>query len=170
MNILALDLGRLTGWAYDFDSSIQFGTWELAKESELRSARKLRLDRRLDPRIVSFLAHLNESARPYLSSCSWLVFEDVRFAESTAQCQLWASFRGALWAFADRYDIRVDCLETGKLKMFTTGRGDATKEAMEAYARRRWPDCFRNNPFLRPDDNAVDALCLLKWAKSIFKT
>jgi Holliday junction resolvasome RuvABC endonuclease subunit len=90
-----------------------------------------------------------------------LVFEDVKFASSQAQAHLWASFRGVVWTWAARNHICIDCLDTSKLKLWTTGHGNATKEAMKIAACKRWPDVVKSGH----DDNAIDAICLLQWAR-----
>jgi len=130
MRILALDLGTKTGWAisgYHF-SAVFAGTWVLETPRGMRYAKKLRMDRRLDPRVMALVNHLGEVHRQ--TPLGYIVFEDVRFASSQAQAHLWASFRGAVWAFAHLNGIQTECLDTGKLKIFATGSGSADKPAM----------------------------------------
>jgi Holliday junction resolvasome RuvABC endonuclease subunit len=174
---LALDLGTKTGFAYFSrpSESIMAGTWILETPQGMRYAKKLRMDRRLDPRVMALVNNLETLRRK--SSIDWIFFEDVRFASSQAQAHLWASFRGAVWAFAHLNGIQVDCLDTGKLKKFATGSGAADKPAMAAALVRRFPDRFAHEKELVEclqtrtllDDNAVDAIHLLNWAQSILK-
>lgn len=164
MKILALDLGTQLGWAsYESNEfeSIHASTLVLAGAGDLKYAKKLRMDRRLDIRVMAFTDWL--WAKPKFD---WIIFEDVRFASSQAQAHLWASFRGIVWAYAHRTGTQPECLDTSKLKLWTTGHGNATKEMMLASATKRWPRHVRAGM----DDNACDALCLLMWAKETIKT
>ena len=88
-----------------------------------------------------------------------VVFEDVRFAKSLAQVQLWSSFSGALWALFANY-ASIAAVPTGELKKFATGMGDADKTDMRAAAVRRWANGVVENW----DDNAVDAWWLRQIA------
>lgn len=172
MKILALDLGSDTGFAfYGFQhEETVFGTWNLATRKNLQYAAKLRMDRKLDIRALALWTRLQN-----YRDTDYIFFEDVRFARSQAQAHLWASFRGVVWAFASSIGCQTECLDTGKLKSFATGRGDAKKPQMAAAWVRKHPgryvlekelvkDTF-SGTFL--DDNAVDALHLLDWAKSL---
>jgi Holliday junction resolvasome RuvABC endonuclease subunit len=176
MDILALDLGTKTGWATASGSTnniVQAGTWELAIAKDLKYAKKLRMDRRLDIR-ASRLAHHLQTFHAN-NRLDWIFFEDVRFAHSQAQAHLWASFRGVVWAFAHQHSIEIDCLDTGKLKKFATGNGGAQKPDMAVALVRTYPGSYRaENGLVRDlktgtllDDNAVDALHLLDWALTL---
>jgi len=175
--ILSLDLGTKTGWALSPGSLayVPAGTWVLESPTGMRYAKKLRMDRRLDPRVMALVNHLGEVHEK--TPLDYIVFEDIRFASSQAQSHLWGSFRGALWAFAHLNEIQVDCLDTGKLKKSATGSGSADKPAMAAALVRGFPalfahekglvKCLRTGTLL--DDNAVDAIHLLNWAQSVLK-
>lgn len=177
-NVLALDLGTNTGFAGAGPGWGVAGAWELATDRDLRLQKDQRMDRRLDIRVANFVQHLRciHSNR----RLSWIVFEDVRFARSQAQAHLWASFRGALWAFANENGIKTDCLETGKLKIFATGSGAAKKDDMARALVRQDPQIYelrdgavwltRSNPAQLLTDDAVDAIFLLKWAAQLLKT
>lgn len=158
--ILSLDLGTNLGWAkYCHVNGVTAGTMVLASDKNLRHAKALRMDRRLDIRIQALSLWLE--AQPV----DFLVWEDVRFASSQAQAHLWASLRGVLWSFAARRGILTDCLDTGKLKKWTTGSGAADKPAMEAAVRRRWPELVEPGY----DDNTYDALALLQFFREKIK-
>lgn len=160
-SVLALDLGTSLGWATvkAFDK-FEAGTEVLATPKNLKLAKNLRMDRRLDIRASRMAYWLSNQPSPDL-----LVFEDVRFASSQAQAHLWASFRGIVWAYAHEHAIVTDCLDTSKLKLWTTGAGNATKEMMAAAAAKRWPWLGTD----KYDDNAVDAICLLQWARETYR-
>lgn len=159
MNVLALDLGTNLGWAR-LRTVTEAGTVLLGTDKDLRLAKKARLDRRLDIRVRALVDWLD--CQGPINLC---VFEDVRFASSQAQAHLWASFRGAIWAWAAHSAMQIDCIDTGKLKLWTTGAGNATKEMMAAAAAKRWP--WLNTD--RLDDNGVDAVCLLQWAREAYR-
>jgi len=164
MRVLALDLGTRLGWAHGQTSGLteDFGTELLAPESILKAARRERFDRRLDPRIPRLFSFLKDVHRVF--PLDWIVFEDVQFASTTLQAHLWASLRGTVWVFAAENRLKIDCLATGKLKLFATGHGGADKASMER-ALRRDPKFSEKEM----DDNAVDAVHLLKWSQHILK-
>ena len=176
MRILALDLGTHTGWAHFDGVEIHAATLTLATDRDLKLAKRLRMDRRLDPRAIKFALFLQESLRA--GRIDWLVFEDVKFAKSRAQAHLWGTFRGILWATAALKGIDIECVYTGKLKKFATGSGSADKDQMAAALVRKYPGRFQLEKGLVRDskhgtlldDNAVDALHLLHWAVLNLKT
>lgn len=176
MKILALDLGTTTGWAIRLNGKLRAGSVLLATEKQLAAQRKVRGDRRNDCRIRAlwnFIEDMDESAGPFDA----IVFEDVQFVRSTAQAHLWASFRTVIWLYAYQNDLLTECLATGKLKIFATGAGSATKEMMAAALARNHPDkvgfyacalrLLDTDTIL--DDNAVDAIHLLLWAEKTLK-
>jgi Holliday junction resolvasome RuvABC endonuclease subunit len=151
--ILALDLGTKTGVAMNYGLLPGAQTLQLATAKEVAAWGKERLTRRCDPRISRLFNQLILVERPEI-----VVFEDVEFSTYTKQTQLWSAFRTAVWlAFAGDC---IECVPVTTLKKFATGSGAADKEAM----RRAM---FTQFPQTRPDldDNAIDALWVLKWAE-----
>jgi len=157
MNILALDFGTATGYCLGNGLEIlDAGTWQLASKKEIPEWRRLRWDRKKDPRI----SRLWELLWKRISHPDWVVFEDVEFSSYTKQNQLWSSFRAVAWL---RFPMaRFECVPVGTLKKFATGSGNATKEMMRA-ALKRHTD-YGSAAFGR-DDNAVDAIWVWLWAK-----
>jgi len=178
MNILALDLGTRTGYAYNNGNHFECGTWILGSPKELAAQKKARFDRRTDVRVVELWSRLRHD---FLKcAIDYVVFEDVQFSSSTMQTQLWASFRTTVWLAARLGTgnvIPVECAPTGTLKKFA-GHGGANKEAMARFL------CQRDNRFCRIgsanpkfffrkseeqlqeiDDNAIDAVWVWKWAQ-----
>jgi len=162
MKILALDLGTTTGYAMDDNGKRSLaGSWPLATSKEVTAWGKTRLTRRQDPRpmrLFSKMTQLSEdTALPDI-----IVFEDVEFSTYTLQTQLWAALRTAVWFWAHFRDIRhIDCVGVTTLKKFATGHGGATKDMMLSALKKRWPGRETGC-----DDNAVDAIFLLEWART----
>lgn len=159
MNILGVDLGRKTGLAYhDAGGLYVCHTLALATSAEERKWSNERMDRRRDPRVERLhrhLCNLNEDVGGF----DIVVFEDVEFASSTYQVQLWSAFRTALWlAFPNAV---VDCVNVKILKKFATGSGGADKSYMSAALKAQYRELW--TPTL--DDNAIDAAWLKIWAK-----
>lgn len=177
MNILALDLGTHTGYAYNHGSNFFCGTWDLATPREVRDQRRCRGDRRGDLRVFRLTQHIRELLNAY--PFDFIVFEDVQFSSSTMQTQLWASLRTAVW-LADNVpnsETVIDCVPVGTLKKFA-GHGGASKEDMAAFLMKtdtRFCRIGKLNPKfffraseenLKPiDDNSIDAVWIWKWAK-----
>jgi Holliday junction resolvasome RuvABC endonuclease subunit len=165
--ILALDLGTHCGWAYRSRSGdITAGTWELAKAADITKAGKLRMDRRLDPRIPALYRRLRSVWNDNVGEgpnnpIDFIVFEDVQFSSFTQQTQLWSSLRAAVWLFAYLHQIPTDCIPVKTLKLFATGSGAADKEFMIECAAKLFPE------IVLIDDNCADALHILRWAFSI---
>lgn len=157
MQILALDLGTHAGFAYGSGTEvIKAGTWTLATPKEITAWGKQRLTRRNDPRMRRFQQELCRIPTPDL-----VVFEDVEFQTYTLQCQLWSAFRTTLWLSFES-DTLFDCVDVSRLKRFAAGHGGATKEAMASALFKQYPG-FKN---WKLDDNAIDAIWILKWAQT----
>jgi Holliday junction resolvasome RuvABC endonuclease subunit len=171
IDILSLDLGTKTGYALGRRDP-EIGTWTLATEKELRDQKKLRFDRRLDCRIGRLYDYVVGAIR--LFSPRFIVFEDVQFSSYTAQTQLWASLRAAVWLASWTHpDTFLDCVPVTTLKLFTTGHGGANKDRMARSLVSAMPERLgwkmqavwdrRTEELL--DDNAVDALAIWRWAQ-----
>lgn len=170
--VVAFDLGTKTGVAIRWDGElVHASTTCLASAKELREAKKIDESLRAhDPRAhaahdlvrgwIEYHDRLNAEAPAGspVFGCA-LAWEDVQFSTSTAQTQLWASLRTALWLAArtatrwTRHPIPV-----GTLKKFATGAGNADKEEMAAALLEKYPGEMSLPRLL--DDNAVDAIWL----------
>jgi Holliday junction resolvasome RuvABC endonuclease subunit len=179
MRLLALDLGTKTGWALlDNDGSVRSGTWTLGTDKELAQAKAMKLDRCCDFRPSRLFDRINE-LKPEL-----IYFEDVQFASTQLQAQLWGSLRGIVTLFFPAAKIRA--VPVGTLKKFATGKGNALKPAMAAalekapgffmgVTRRGKPQLFKTPTLvdvitaaqqaIPVDDNEVDAIHLLNFAR-----
>lgn len=163
MKILALDLGTHTGFALEADDyPLACGTFELGGPARNNPSMDMRFFR-----LLGWIEGICTSFRP-----DKIVYEDVQFVKSRLQAHLWATWRAAVWLAAWKHNITVACCPTGTLKKFATGDGHADKIAM-ARALAMNPRFIRVNDGVIDavtkatlDDNAVDALHLLRWAQS----
>lgn len=165
-SLIALDLGTRTGVATTTivpegtPTSLKLETVVLATDAELRRYKAASASedpmRDFDPRIQTLWTTLNEKIKT-LPSPVWVAFEDVRFAKSLAQAQLWSSFRGAVWSLPIESG-RFFSVNTSTLKKFAGAKG-AKKDAMMVAFRKRFS---YTGPEL--DDNLVDAAWILTWA------
>lgn len=154
MNILALDLGSTTGYAFDDGGLPTCGSTEWATKAELSKAKKGRMDRRCDVRVVAFAHWL----RAFHDQVDMVVFEDVEFIKYRMQAQLWASYRTAVWLTFPSH--KIECVSLKTLKKFA-GHGGADKDMMRSFLVRKHPELFD----MSLDDNAIDATWLWLWAK-----
>lgn len=152
MVILALDFATATGWAlFDGPALRAAGTWHLPPP-----ARGAGQDMRAyDPRPQALALRLQAMA----ARADVLAFEDVQFATSTAQTQLWASLRTAAWLALP--GVRWMSAPPQVLKKLATGKGNADKEAMRSALP---PDVADLMDMVGADDNAVDAYWAGRWA------
>ncbi len=129
------------------------GVFKLATAKEMAAERVRGRDRTRDIRV----SRLFKSLKKLCDGIKFdlIVFEDVKFSVSTAQTQLWSSLRAAVW---NSNDAPIEVLHTGGLKIFATGKGNATKEMIEAAFKRKFPG--RDSV----DDNERDAVFLMEWA------
>lgn len=164
MNVLALDLGTKTGYAYNRGDKFIAGTWTLASAKEVTAWGKVRLNRRNDPRIERLCDHISDICIwPGVGAFDAIVFEDVQFVSTTFQAHLWAGLRSAVWLCGKTEHF--DCVPVATLKKFATGNGGATKQAMaqHLFRSKHLPRFEAGLPGL--DDNGVDAVWLWHWAQ-----
>jgi Holliday junction resolvasome RuvABC endonuclease subunit len=152
MKTLSIDLGTKTGYAYwENDELKTCGTELLIKPKEVTLNRKAGIDRSKDPRVF----RLHQFVRQFKPD--EVVFEDVLFASTQMQAQMWSSLRAALWTALP--DARFYAVPVQTLKVFATGKGNAQKEDM---ARALELKCMPLPPL---DDNGVDAIWLGLWLR-----
>jgi hypothetical protein len=168
-NILALDLGTNTGYAFNNGHHFECGTILLATDREIKQWGKDRSRRRCDPRVLRLhtrLVILQDKHR-----FTRVVFEDVQFGSTTYQTQLWSSFRTAVWlSFPSEI---IECVPVQTLKLFATGHGGADKASMARSLVRhdkRFIETKRGVILeasgAQIDDNAVDAVWMHRWAQT----
>ena len=148
--IVALDLGRRTGWA-----CIRGGLEPLMASGvyELYNPRKKSSDyedgERFDA-LVKFLIRLHD-----ITSFTHLAFEQVHPSthKSGRQSQLWPGYRAVVLQWCRSAGIQAIPLHTATIKKSFAGNGRAGKEEMLASAR--------DKGYLPFDDNECDALATL---------
>ena len=165
-NTLGLDLGTKTGWCVSIDGKVKkVGTWVLASKAELDEERKTGLDRRADVRFFDLFDKIAATIDKW--AINRVVFEDVQFSTTTAQTQLWASLRSAIWAVAKARapHLEIYTVPVATLKKFATGHGTAEKSDMfEALLK---VDLHLGGELSQLDDNAVDATWLALYSNAV---
>ena len=152
--ILCLDLGTVTGWALGDASFTQSGRQEFKPRAKSYAED--------GTRYLAFRAWLqNFKTRQGLASghnaISAVYYERVSFVSTLLQIQCWAGLRAILQAFCEQHQIRCEGVPIGTIKKSATGKGNAEKKHMKAWAVQ--------NGFSPADDNEADALAILSWAR-----
>jgi hypothetical protein len=167
---LTVDIGTASGWSLKVGQEIRdSGTEVLASDEELRDQRKEGKERTGDIRFGRLIDFLERKALAH--GLDRLVIEDVIFARSPDQAQLWASLRAAIWVVARNLSLDVRCVPVATLKVFATGNGAADKSMMARSLAAAMPERYVQDPetgTLRClgralDDNEVDAIWLARY-------
>lgn len=145
MNILSLDLGTNTGYAYRLSSgSEMFGTWSFKPG-------------RFDGGGIRFLKFQRQLVQIHeLLGLEMVVFEEVRRHSSTDAAHCFGGLMAHLTSFCEERGIPYQGIPVGTIKKFWTGSGNAPKEKMMAVAAERG--------YPVGDDNQADAIALLHYA------
>lgn len=149
-SILALDLGRTTGWALARPEGQVHSGFEEFKPGRFESSGMALL------RFRNWLNVLHQQGGG-IGAC---VFEEVRRHNGTTAAHTYGEFLGQLKAWADEDHNKVPYLgvPVGTIKKFATGKGNAGKDEMIEAVRTSlgYPGVT--------DHNEADALALLHWA------
>lgn len=146
MRVLALDLGRRTGWTLgDENGYLDSGVHELYSE---RAGREFSDGERFDA--------LHEFLDKF-SDLDAVVYENVGGGTKGRQTVLWNGYRAILLRWAMRRDLTVISYTPGEIKKHATGKGNATKDEMIAAAVN-----YGKLPY---DDNEADAICMYYFWK-----
>jgi hypothetical protein len=154
MNILAIDLGTTTGWAYGDGSCVCNGNNYSGSESfkpkrfEGGGMRYLRFRRWLT------------DIKGHAGSLDAVYFEEVRRHLGVDAAHAYGGFMATLMAWCEHHQIPYSGVPVGTIKKFATGKGNASKDEMIEAAR------VATN-FLPIDDNEADAIHLLRYALSL---
>jgi hypothetical protein len=144
--ILALDLGTHTGWALrQRDGGIASGTQHFAPSRfEGGGMRFLRFKH--------WLTEIKQTA----DGLDAVFFEEVRRHVGVDAAHAYGGFLAHLTAWCEHHGIPYRGVPVGTIKKHATGKGNADKQAMIAFAKIKG--------FGLADDNEADALALLDWA------
>lgn len=154
MTVLALDLGSNMGWAVSEShqpvtpGNIAFGTQHFNPKGRTEGA---------GMRYFRFQSWLNEMARSASNPISAVYFEDVRARQPSVKADhAYGGFLATLTAWCEHHKIPYLGVYVGEIKKSATGKGNAKKEKMVFAAQMLGFDVS--------DDNAADAILLLKYA------
>jgi Holliday junction resolvasome RuvABC endonuclease subunit len=150
MPILALDPATNMGWAL---SPMISGVWDLS----------LRRDESMGMKFMRLRAKLNELTENY--QIKLVVYEAARNAMPKMQGSLvhQAQLQAIIIDWALLNNIESKGYSPKEIKKWATGNGNASKDAMVAFARKRWPEVTIL------DDNQADALALWQMATLEYK-
>ncbi len=146
MNLLAIDAATRLGWALRENGRIEHGVESFApNRHESAGMRWLKFRRWLE-----YIA--GEKFRPDL-----VVYEQWIATRTGNASEITAGFTTRIVEFCTERRIDYKGVPPADLKRFTTGKGNANKDAMVAAVERRWGRHIT-------DDNEADAFALLQWA------
>jgi hypothetical protein len=148
------------------------GTWVLATQDELQRQREEGKERTGDIRFFRLLELLLAIIQTGLER---IAFEDVQFATSQDQAQLWATLRTAIWVAAQGSTVEIFGVQVATLKKFATGNGRAKKPDMAQALCRVEPRKYRLDELgnVRElggrlvDDNEVDAIWVARYSEAV---
>ena len=173
MKTLTLDIGTDTGWVVMEDGlPLRSGTLHLATDDELELQRKEGRERTLDIRYSRIYAFIKEQVQEGVVR---IVFEDVEFASTRMQAQLWTSLRTAIWAAALlNPHISVFGVPVATLKQFAAGNGHVQKPEMARALVNLLPGSYqldgervRKLDGSPADHNEVDAIWLALYTQAV---
>ena len=157
MNLLALDLGTRTGWALSEGGRIESGVQDFTpRRGESAGMRYLHFNRWL------LRVHREGFREGQDRPCDLIVYEMPHLRGGAAATVL-AGLQTRVEEFCAARGIEHAPVHSATLKKFTTGSGRGDKNSMLVAADKRgWIP--RAPGDLYPDDNEVDAICLLHYA------
>jgi Holliday junction resolvasome RuvABC endonuclease subunit len=147
LKILAIDPGTKCGFAHSCGIS---GTWDLS----------VRRDESAGMRLIRLRGKLTEILED--EGVDILVFEANRNMKFGHAIRVSGEIQGVLQVWAIDKEVEYRAYSATELKKHATGKGNAGKDIMLAYAAKKWP----KKEF--KDDNEVDAVWLLDLAASQF--
>lgn len=164
MTIVGIDLGTTTGFARlvvnnPLGDSICALSIPLASQKLLSALKRTRGPRALrdyDPRPKYLKAALAQQIQCCPGPIK-IYFEDVQFAKSLAQAQLWSSLRGAMWTL----DAEFVAVPVQTLKAFAKAAGQSKADMADAL-KHTLPLARLENA----DDNQIDAIWLVLYGLS----
>ena len=155
MNILAHDLGTRTGWALSEGGRIESGVQDFTpRRGESAGMRYLHFNRWL------LRVHREGFREGQDRPCDLIVYEMPHLRGGAAATVL-AGLQTRVEEFCATHGIEHAPVHSATLKKFTTGSGRGDKDAMKIAAKERG---WLTRLFYIPEDDEVDAICLLHYA------
>lgn len=143
--ILALDLGTKTGWSLYKDGQITSGSQSFKTDRiDGGGMRYLRFQR--------WLAALKKEHKVIHE----IYFEEVRRHAGTQAAHVYGGFMSVLTMWCEEWTIPYQSVPVGTIKLFATGKGNASKEMMIEAAQKL--------DFNVSSDDEADAVHLLRYA------
>lgn len=142
MMLLALDLGTTTGFCCGNHEHLVSGVW-LLKQGRFDGG---------GMRFVKFRSELNEVGIAY--KLDRVAYEEVRRHIGTDAAHVYGGLQAILTEWCETNGIPYEGIPVGTIKKFATGKGNANKDAMVAYARRLGTHI--------ENDNEADAIALFQ--------
>lgn len=146
--LLALDLGRHTGWAAEVDGTVLHGMIDFGAQ---KSGGRFEGGGMCFLRMRRWLAELHDT-----SKIEEVVFEMVHRHLGTAAGHAYGGYLATLTAWCEERGVPYTGVPVQAIKKFATGRGNAKKELV-IEASKRWVVGGVK------DDNEADALALLYY-------
>jgi Holliday junction resolvasome RuvABC endonuclease subunit len=150
--ILALDFGQKMGWAvYYGPDDVLYGT-EIFKPGRHEGGGMVWV------RLRSWLRHMHDDHGPI----DRVYYEEVRRHKGTDAAHYYGGFLAGVTGWCERQNVPYLGVPVQHIKMFATGRGNASKEQVK--------DAMRKRGYEPADDNQADALALMtlaveRWVK-----
>ena len=151
MNILAIDIGTKTGWAFSEGGS---GVWDLSpRRHESQGMRGIKF---------------RQSLRAYKGLIDLIVYEEIARHRGTHAAHVYGGLLIVLQMFCEEQGVNYQGVPVGTIKKFATGKGNASKEMMIEAANQNFGfgSGVRHRDRSITDDNEADAICLLEYAKT----
>jgi len=147
MTILALDLGRQTGWAVLQNEITTMGT-EKFPEVKGESPGMLYL---------RFGGWLEKMHKIMMNKLALIIYEQA-YNKGDAATQVGVGLQTKVQEFCAKYEIECIMVKTSILKKYSTGNGGASNESMVEAVRAKG-----YNPL---NDDEADAFLMLEYAKN----
>tara|TARA_B100001123_G_scaffold330041_1_gene371792 strand:+ start:1948 stop:2409 length:462 start_codon:yes stop_codon:yes gene_type:complete len=136
MNAIGLDLGTHTGWASCRGgmSSLTYGTTNLKFDARFEGG---------GMRFLRFRQWLKELIK--LTNPEAIFYEEVRSHKGTAAAHVYGGLQAILTGLAEGQMIPYTGIPVGTIKMFATGRGNASKAEMIKAANQKYGGAANDN-------------------------
>lgn len=158
MNLLCLDLGSKTGWAFRTKEGRVFHGVFAPKAGRFEGGgmRYLKFSRWLDE-VTGNQWEPGKLFHELKDNRLLVVFEEVRRHQGVDAAHVYGGFLAHLTAWCDERGVPYQGVPVGTIKKHATGKGNASKDEVIAAMRRAGHSDIE-------DDNEADALAIMGWA------